>query len=332
MNSSNIEDEGTIPFFSVIVPLYNKESHIKRAIESVFAQFRHDWELIVIDDCSIDNGPEITMRLIDGRTNCALIRRDTPGPGGYAARNLGATLSKGPWLAFLDADDEWTSDHLSMFGELINHYPYAKFLCSGVQEILQNGRPWQNGYLNFAGTAEMGLIDLQAYVDLARSGKNPVFTSACAVRKDFFLEAGGFPTGPFKRGGDRETWLRLIAQDQLAWIKKVSAVYHRDAENMVTKNVPFSVELCMDDTARALIIAAKTQNNFRLVRSLKSMLNYERKRPIRRKIETGELGIKDVKLLFWDVDTLYVFIVLLFSFLPSKVMISISRLRRNFRR
>lgn len=88
---------------SVIIPLYNKQRYIQRALDSVFAQTYKDYEVLVVDDGSTDNGADIVQRCND--SGVRLIRQANAGPG--AARNRGIRESSGPCIAFLDADDEW---------------------------------------------------------------------------------------------------------------------------------------------------------------------------------------------------------------------------------
>jgi glycosyltransferase involved in cell wall biosynthesis len=93
---------------SVIIPLYNKAACIGRALESVFSQSFQDFEIIVIDDGSTDDGPEIVGSFEDSRLR--LIHQANSGPG--AARNRGTGESRCDYVAFLDADDEWLPEFL----------------------------------------------------------------------------------------------------------------------------------------------------------------------------------------------------------------------------
>ena len=87
----------------VIIPLYNKQGTILRTIESVRNQRFCDWRIIVVDDGSADNGPELVRSLNDSRID--IIVQENRGPG--AARNAGIAAASAPYLAFLDADDQW---------------------------------------------------------------------------------------------------------------------------------------------------------------------------------------------------------------------------------
>src|SRR5690606_23125546 len=96
--------------FSVIMPVYNKAPHLRRSIKSVLAQSYTGFELIIINDASTDSSYDVLTSFNDPRIR--LFNRDRPGPGGYAARNLGIEASSFEWISFLDADDEWEPDYL----------------------------------------------------------------------------------------------------------------------------------------------------------------------------------------------------------------------------
>ena len=97
-----------MPRISVIVPLYNKERWIRRALDSIAKQWFTDFELLVVDDGSSDAGPRIAATYGDSRLR--LISQPNAGPG--AARNRGVEEARGEYLAFLDADDEWLPRYL----------------------------------------------------------------------------------------------------------------------------------------------------------------------------------------------------------------------------
>lgn len=92
-----------MPRIDVIVPLYNKAGTVERAIGSIREQTFTDWQLIVVDDGSTDESPDIVRGMNDPRIK--LIRQENQGPG--AARNRGIAAGESPYVAFLDADDQW---------------------------------------------------------------------------------------------------------------------------------------------------------------------------------------------------------------------------------
>lgn len=93
----------------MIVPLYNKARYVERCLESIFSQSFVDFEIIVVDDGSTDDGAERVRRYRDQRLR--LLSQANSGPG--SARNRGARAAEGSVLAFLDADDAWDPDYLA---------------------------------------------------------------------------------------------------------------------------------------------------------------------------------------------------------------------------
>ena len=92
----------------VIIPLYNKESTVKRAIESIQRQTFTDWNIIAVNDGSTDKSADVVNRLNEAKIK--LIHQENKGPG--AARNRGIELAESEYVAFLDADDEWLPEYL----------------------------------------------------------------------------------------------------------------------------------------------------------------------------------------------------------------------------
>jgi len=120
---------------SVIIPVYNREHTIIRAIDSVISQSFSDWELIIIDDGSTDQ----TASLIQSQYEHNVILKSIPTNQGVStARNLGVKLSSGKWIAFLDSDDYWHPDKLSSQILFLNENP--QYQISQTEEIwIRNG-------------------------------------------------------------------------------------------------------------------------------------------------------------------------------------------------
>lgn len=104
---------------SVVIPLYNKEKEIEATLQSVLIQSYQDYEIVIVDDGSVDNSAQIVKSLNDSRIR--YIYQQNAGPS--AARNHGVKEAKADWILFLDADDRLEPDALQMFEDLKNKNP-----------------------------------------------------------------------------------------------------------------------------------------------------------------------------------------------------------------
>ncbi len=102
-----------MPRISIIIPVYNASATIGRCIESILCQDYKDWELIMVDDGSVDNSAEICNRFLEDK-RITFISQKNAGPG--AARNAGIELAKGDFITFIDADDYISATYLNDFG------------------------------------------------------------------------------------------------------------------------------------------------------------------------------------------------------------------------
>ncbi|MDY0342523.1 MAG: glycosyltransferase family A protein [Lentimicrobium sp.] len=118
------------PFFSVIIPAYNRSHLIKRALNSLVAQTESDWEAIVIDDGSTDDTySEMLPFLQSGkRINYRKINHS----GESTAKNEGITLCSGRFITFLDSDDEYDPGHLKSRKLILTKHPAINFLHGGA--------------------------------------------------------------------------------------------------------------------------------------------------------------------------------------------------------
>jgi glycosyltransferase involved in cell wall biosynthesis len=125
------------PLISVIIPTYNRATYVPAALESVWTQDYQPLEIIIIDDGSSDNTPEI-MAGLDKRVT--YVRQENQGPA--AARNHGLQISHGEVIAFLDSDDLWPPGKLQLqLPYLFEPYQYD-YIMGYTQFIrLPGGRP-----------------------------------------------------------------------------------------------------------------------------------------------------------------------------------------------
>jgi len=98
---------------SVIMPVFNAEETLVRAVASVQAQEYPDWELLLIEDGSSDGSPKLCADLAAADSRLQILRQPHNN-GAAAARNAGILLARGRYIAFLDADDEWLPEKLAL--------------------------------------------------------------------------------------------------------------------------------------------------------------------------------------------------------------------------
>lgn len=108
--------ENTFPTFSVVVPFFNNQETLKRAVTSVFNQTYSNWELVLVNDGSSDNSINCITHLLKNE-RIKLINQENSGV--TISRNKGAELASGKWLIFLDADDELLNNALENFKRFI---------------------------------------------------------------------------------------------------------------------------------------------------------------------------------------------------------------------
>jgi glycosyltransferase involved in cell wall biosynthesis len=122
-----------MPFFSIILPTFNRAHIVGRAIESILAQAFTDWELIVVDDGSRDNTFDIIRPFVlkDERIRYHFARNR----GLAMARNTGIRMSYGKYITFLDSDDEFLPEHLAIRSVYLMTHPEVELLHGGVEVI-----------------------------------------------------------------------------------------------------------------------------------------------------------------------------------------------------
>lgn len=233
-----------VPEATVVIPLFDKGAWITRAISSVLRQSERDFVVIVVDDGSGDDGPERVAALADARIR--LIRRIHAGAS--AARNAGIRSAQSPFVAFLDADDEWEPDHLESLLRLHKKHPDAGICTTAYRFVRRDGAPQTPTYFGFPGAPWEGI--LPDYFRAAAMGKPPVCSSAAGIPMNILLETGLFRED-IELGEDLDLWGRVALSFPVAFSHSGSALYHKDAGNRTCLRIPREKELPFIGTARA---------------------------------------------------------------------------------
>lgn len=171
---------------SVVIPLYNKAHTIVNTLNTVINQTYHDFEVVIVNDGSTDNGVEVIKQNFND-SRIRIINQKNAGVS--AARNRGVDESRGDWVSFLDGDDEWHSDYLSIISKAISQYPEVGMICTGGL------------YGNVKDSCKVGYRIASKYINeiiIVNFFENPcVFshTSGLSVKKSIYKKTHGFPIG-----------------------------------------------------------------------------------------------------------------------------------------
>ncbi len=232
--------------FSVVLPVYNGERFVDKAIESVLKQTVEDFELIVINDGSTDATLCVLERY---KQNQKVFCYTKQNQGVSAARNMGIELAKGEYIAFIDADDLWQENHLCVLSEMINTYRDAGMYCTFARTALVNGRIIDECDYFKDKPETVYVKDFWAEYDKDKSAKMFNVISTC-VTKEACDRAGGFPVG-CKIGEDLEFSLRVSAYYPVVLSSRSTTLY-RKANSTATKDISFDPDWNFFNTVQEL--------------------------------------------------------------------------------
>lgn len=135
------------PFLSLIIPVYNNEKYIGKCIESLLLQSFDDFELIVVDDGSMDKSASKVESFYDERIH--LFRR--PNGGVSCARNYGLLKARGEYVVFIDSDDYVDIDFVETLYQMWNRYPDSDVFLFGLQKCDKKGNILGKYYSEVSG-------------------------------------------------------------------------------------------------------------------------------------------------------------------------------------
>lgn len=201
MNSMQDSISAT-PCMSVIVPAHNASRFIGAALDSLFAQTRTDFEVIVVDDGSSDGTADVVTSIATQRSTVAagvrVIRQNRTGAGG--ARNRGATEARSALIGFLDADDRWDPRKVERQVDRFDTAPEIDLCCTGFRHMDFEGH-------TLAGTIYIPPANLNHASLLAL---NTIHTSTVVIRREVFQRLGGFDPS-LETHEDHDLWLRVTS-------------------------------------------------------------------------------------------------------------------------
>lgn len=192
------------PLVSVVLPAYNEEDCIKVAIESIISQHYQDWELIVVDNNSVDRTAEIAASTGDPRVRVVSERS----PGIVEALNRGVRESRGLYIARLDADDTSDVERINAQAEFLNSHPSISLLGS-------------QAWLKIEGDSRLRRLRVPCshiLINALKYFRNPFVHSSVMFHRSAFESVGGYRD--LCEWQDYDLWIRMLSRYRAANLPK----------------------------------------------------------------------------------------------------------------
>lgn len=278
-------------YFSVIIPVYNKEKFVAKTIKSVLGQSFTDYEIIIVNDGSTDQSENKISEYQDARIRYFSKKNE----GVAVARNFGIERATADYICFLDADDFWFPDFLKKMFRYISELPEQKVFASAI-EIETPNKTIPARY------SIPKISDFEIVNFFNASQKECVlWTSSVCIHKSVFEKVGPFDT-TIKHGEDTELWIRIGLQFPIVFIRKILARYVYDPDSISRKQnyffEPYTfAKYASEEKQNPALKKYMDLNRFSAV--IKSRLNKDRKtaEDIFSEVDLNNLSLKKRILL-----------------------------------
>ncbi|MFW5945454.1 MAG: glycosyltransferase family 2 protein [Candidatus Natronoplasma sp.] len=205
---------------SVILPTFNREDKVGRAVKSVLYQTYKNFELIVVDDVSTDSTPEVVKSFDDDRI---VYHRNESNLGGGGSRNVGIKLSENDLIAFLDDDDEWLPTKLEkQMGVMKEASPLCCGVYTGLKKIIDGKVVSEK-----INRKEGNLLHELLWENIIGS------TSVVLLKKEPVIEVGAF-TESLPASQELELYLRLSREYEFRCVPQPLVRYHVHRDDQIT--------------------------------------------------------------------------------------------------
>lgn len=204
---------------SIIIGSYNRYDLLLRAIDSVMNQTYKDIEIIVIDDCSIDNRYE-NLKYND---NIKFFRTDINSGLPAIPRNIGINNSKGEWICFLDDDDYFLPNKIEKQMEYSSDFSFI--CCDAYCDENHNERYLKHRNLGLWSNINPNNTDILSLELIEKS--NLIINSSVLIKKELLTEIGNVPENiELRRHEDYHTWLRVLSKNNVCKFIDIPLLYY----------------------------------------------------------------------------------------------------------
>ena len=235
---------------ATIVPAYNCETTLCRALDSILAQKRLPDEVIVVNDGSTDKTADIITDYSRRYSNIQGVTQKNSGPA--IARNRGVRISTSDWVSFLDSDDYWFPHHLKNLVEIVEARPKLAWAAA----------PFCNEKSIKASQVFPELVTLN-YLSFAHHKKNTVNTNTPIIRRSVFWECGGFRED-WRNEEDKWLWFQIGLHYPNLGYSPVPSSMRTDRPNSLSKqnaSYPEALAITINNTDQ-MIQSAENQSFF----------------------------------------------------------------------
>ncbi len=209
------------PKITVLMSVYNAESYLQLAAQSILDQTFHDFEFLIIDDGSTDGSVQALHELSDERVR---VIRNPQNFGLTKSLNIGIREAKGRYIARLDADDIASPERLSKQAVLLDNNPTVGMVTSWRQLINANGEVINTENVNYTPEDYFYLLHF----------RNCIIHSSVMFRRELVLTAGGYDE-KYLKAQDFELWNRLSKLTQIMQISQI-LVSQRQSHSSISHN------------------------------------------------------------------------------------------------
>lgn len=217
-----------MPFFTVIIPLYNKEKYISNAIKSILNQTFNDFEILIINDCSTDNSVTIASEFLSDKVRIIHHEKNN---GLAATRNTGIKKANSNYVAFLDADDLWKPHFLEKIFHLIQNFPDARIFGTNYEEI------WENTTQMPHNNSDTLPKDFTGYLNFFKINiKQGIYNHGSVCLHKEVYEKAGFYNEKIQLSQDLDFNIRANYHFKLAYDNSVQMSYFMQTDNQLTRS------------------------------------------------------------------------------------------------
>jgi glycosyltransferase involved in cell wall biosynthesis len=237
--------EPTTPQISIIIPVHRRERLIGFTLQSVIDQTLRDWECIVVDDGSTDRSVAIAEEFAAADSRIRVVSQPKCGSSKTRNRGFAETHPGSKYITFMDSDDVWLPEALSVLSHALEEHPEAIGVHGIADFIDQEGKPWHPGEFAEMGRTRHGVdengrlrcLSVEEPTTFATVlGKNTVYPPGVMLTKRIAYEKAGLFDSSLPRMDDWDMVIRLSRLGDFHFLNRVVLQYRRHDGNISARS------------------------------------------------------------------------------------------------